>query len=162
MKINKHQGLALFYIFFGLLLGYATLNIKYLFSIAQEDVGPKFFPMCCAVGFVVCGLGKLFSSKNKEGKVFIEDKKGWLRLGFILVCFVAYVYGMKYIGFIISSFLILLGLPYMLSENKKMEFWKVTVFSASITAITYMVFVYLIDVLLPTGIWIKALLRALR
>lgn len=163
MKINKHQGLSIFYILFGLLLLYLTSNIHFMFSVSSEDVGPKFFPYCCSIGIIICGVGKLLTSKNKEGKIFIKDKEGWLKLLLILAVFIAYLVSINYLGFIFSSIVLGTILPFMLAtQDKRPSLWKVIIFSVVLTLITYFIFTKLINVFLPTGKLIKMLLRALR
>ena len=56
-KLNKQQGLSLFYIALGIWVAYVTSDIRALFQVASEDVGPKMFPYCCAAGLILCGIG---------------------------------------------------------------------------------------------------------
>ena len=162
-KFNKHQWLSLFYIAFGAVIIILSKNIKYLFSVAEGDVGPKFFPICCGVGLIICGIGKFFSSKDKKSKPFIKDAKGWLRVLLMFAVLVAYLLGMKYIGYIISTFAFAAVVLRMLSSDaEKLPRWKILLFAALMTLFSYVCFEKIINVMLPQGRWTKALLRALR
>lgn len=160
-KLNKHQWLAVFYIAFGALMIFLASRINFLFAVAEEDVGPKFFPTCCGVGFILCGMGKLLSSSGKKSKAFIQGK-GWLRLALIVAILLVYVESWTYMGYIIPTFLLLIAMTYMLSEGQKPTWWKVIIFSAITTAAVWFAFVKLMNVMLPAGKWIKALLKLLR
>ena len=159
-KLNKQQGLALFYIALGFLVAYLTSDIRALFQVASEDVGPKMFPYCCAGGLVLCGLGKFLTSKNAKSKPFL-DRQGWIRLIIIFLVMAAYVAGLTYLGFIITTPIMLFGLTCMLADGKKLIWWQVLLFSIIMTAAVYFAFTKLMNVMLPAGTWTRALLRAL-
>ena len=69
---------------------------------------------------------------------------------------------MKYVGYLISGFLLLTVLTSMLSLDHRPPLWAVMLFSAVVTVCTYLFFEEAVHVLLPTGTWIKPLLRTLR
>lgn len=162
-KFNKHQWLSVFYIFLGALLIFMASRISYLFAITEGDVGPKFFPTCCGVGLIICGIGKFLSSKDKKSKPFISDKKGWLRVLVILVLFVVYIFALKYVGYLLSTFVFAAVLLKMLSSDTvELEWWKILLFALLMTLFSYLCFEKIIKVMLPQGKWMKALLRALR
>lgn len=159
-KLNKQQGLALFYIAFGFLVAYLTSDIRALFQVASEDVGPKMFPYCCAAGLVICGIGKFLSSKDAKSKQFL-DKQGWMRLAIIFLVMAAYIAGLTYLGYIITTPIMLFGLTYMLADGKKLVWWQVLLFAIIMTAAVYFAFTKLMNVMLPAGEWTRALLRSL-
>jgi len=159
-KLNKQQGLALFYIALGFLVAYVTRDIRAMFRVASEDVGPKMFPYCCAAGLVICGIGKFLSSRDAKSKQFL-DKKGWLRLAVIFLVMAAYIAGLTYLGFIVTTPFMLFGLTYMLADGKKLVWWQVLLFAVIMTAAVYFAFTKLMNVMLPAGEWTRALLRAL-
>ena len=159
MKFGKQQNLSLLYILFGMALFAMTSQIKYRFAVATEDVGPD----CCAAGIVLCGLGKFVSSLGKgSGKPFIGSLSGWGRMAVILLVLLLYVYGLKYIGYLASGFLLMTALVLMLGLDRRPPLWKAMVFSAVVTLSTYLFFENAVHVLLPSGVWMKPLLRALR
>lgn len=119
-KLNKHQWLALFYIAFGALMVFLSSHISFLFAVAAEDVGPKFFPTCCGIGFILCGIGKFLSSVRKEAKAFIKGK-GWIRLVLMVVVLFAYVESWTYLGYIIPTFCLLIALTYMLADGQRLK-----------------------------------------
>ena len=144
-KINKHQYLALFYTAFGLLLYILSSRIDFMFTVAQEDVGPRFFPSCCAVGFAICGAGKFFASKDKTAKPFLNGK-GWMRLALMVAILAIYI-------------ALMCGMVYMLSDGARPKWWAAVIFAAATTAAVWFAFTGLMNVMLPQGKWIKALLK---
>ena len=116
-KLTKSRGLALFYIVFGIVLIYLSSQIKYMFAVTEGDIGPKAFPTCIGIGIVLCGIGKLFSRQTKADKVFMKDKKGYLRLVAMFALFVAYILGLNYLGYIISTIAFAAVLLKMLSAE---------------------------------------------
>ena len=163
VKLTRQQTLALLYVFLGGAVYYFTSQIKYRFAVATEDVGPRFFPYCCAAGFVLCGLAKLLSpSSRKASKQFIPGWPGWSRMVVVLLVLVLYVYGLKYIGYLASGFLLVTALTMMLGLDRRPPLWKAMLFSTVVTLATYFFFEKAVHVLLPTGTWMKPLLRALR
>ena len=128
---------------------------------AAGDVGPRFFPYCCAVGFILCGIGKFLTAKNKKAKGFIKDKGGWMRIAVILALLLIYTAGIKYIGFLLASIILTAIMTYMLADGIKLKWWTVALFSVISSSAIYLFFVYAVSVPLPTGVWIKALLKML-
>ena len=159
-KLNKQQGLSLFYIALGIWVAYITSNIRALFKVASEDVGPKMFPYCCAAGLILCGIGKFLSSKDAKSKPFL-NKQGVIRLITIFLVMAAYIAGLTYLGFIITTPFMIFGLTYMLADGKKLVWWKVLLFAVIMTAAVYFAFTKLMNVILPAGEWTRALLRSL-
>lgn len=160
-KLNKNQYLALFYIFFGGILAWQTSKVSNLFAMAAGDVGPRFFPYCCSVGLVLCGIGKFLTSKNKKTKGFIKDRGGWLRLAVMFVLLLVYTAGIKYIGFLLASMILTAVMTCMLADGIKLKWWKVALFSVITSLCIYLFFVYAVNVPLPVGVWTKAILKLL-
>jgi hypothetical protein len=118
------------------------------------------FPYCCAAGLILCCIGKFLSSKDAKSKPFL-DKQGAIRLIAIFLVMVAYIAGLTYLGFIVTTPFMLSGLTYMLADGKKLVWWKVLLFAVIMTAAVYFAFTKLMNVILPVGEWTRALLRAL-
>lgn len=161
-KLTKSRGLALFYIVLGIVLIYLSSQIKYMFAVTEGDIGPKAFPTCIGIGIVLCGIGKLFSRQTKADKVFMKDKKGYLRLVAMFALFVAYILGLNYLGYIISTIAFAAVLLKMLSAEQKLAWWKILTFAVVMTLFSYFCFEKLIKVLLPQGKWTRMVIRALR
>ena len=161
-KLTKSRALALFYIVFGIVLVYLSSQIKYMFSVVEGDVGPKAFPTCIGIGIILCGIGKFFSRQAKEDKPFMKDWKGYLRLVAMFALFVAYILGLKYLGYIISTIAFAAVLLKMLSSEQKLAWWKILIFAVVVTLFSYFCFEKLIKVILPQGKWTRMVIRALR
>ena len=80
----------------------------------------------------------------------------------VLLVLLLYVYGLKYAGYIISGVLLLIVLTSMLSLDRRPPLWAIVIFSVVVTLCTYYFFEKAVHVLLPSGVWMKPLLRALR
>jgi len=159
-KLNKQQGLALFYIALGIWVAYLAHDIRSLFQVSSVDVGPKMFPYACAAGLVLCGIGKFISSRDAKSKPFL-DRQGVLRLAVIFLVMAAYIAGLTYLGYIITTPIMLIVLTYMLADGKKLVWWHVLLFAVLMTAAVYFAFTKLMNVILPAGEWTRALLRLL-
>jgi len=159
-KLNKQQGLALFYIALGIWVAYLAHDIRSLFQVSSVDVGPKMFPYACAAGLVLCGVGKFISSRDAKSKPFL-DRQGVLRLAVIFLVMAAYIAGLTYLGYIITTPIMLFVLTYMLADGKKLVWWHVLLFAVLMTAAVYFAFTKLMNVILPAGEWTRALLRSL-
>lgn len=160
--LNKDRYLSIFYILLGITIVILASQIKTMFAVASEDTGPKFFPYLCGTAMSICGIGKFISSKNKKAKVFLKDKKDWLRLIAISAVLIGYVYLMNYFGYVITSFALLYVLSVMLADEKKLKWWQVAIFSAVVILVVYLLFHMVLNISLPQGKWIKALMRLFR
>ena len=162
MKLNKHHYLSLFYIGLGVVLMILTSRIKSLFAVSSEDLGPRFFPNLCAIGIILCGIGKFISSGKVSSKPFLRSKKDYLRLAGIWIILVVYVLALKRVGYIISSYVLMFVLSTLLADDNKPKLWKRLLFAAFMVALTYGLFHFVIKISLPEGTWIKALRKSLR
>ena len=161
-KLTKSRALALFYIVFGIVLIYLSSQIKYMFAVTEGDIGPRAFPTCIGIGIVLSGIGKLLSRQTKADKVFMKDWKGYLRLVAMFALFVAYILGLNYLGYIISTIAFAAVLLKMLSAEQKLAWWKILIFAVVMTLFSYFCFEKLIKVILPQGKWTRMVIRALR
>ena len=159
--MNKDRYLSLFYIALGLLIIYFSSQIKTMFAVLSEDTGPRFFPYLCGILMSVCGVCKFIASKGKKGKQFVKSPKDWLRIILISAILIAYVLMLKYTGYILTSFVLLMVLPFILADGKKIKWWHVALFAAFFVAVVYVGFYHVLHISLPEGIWIKAIRKML-
>ena len=73
-----------------------------------------------------------------------------------------HAYLMNYFGYVITSFALLYVLSVMLADEKKLTWWQVAIFSAVVILVVYLLFHMVLNISLPQGKWIKALMRLFR
>ena len=152
MKIGKNRIIALIMIVFGLLVIWQTGQIKATFAVSTKDTGPKLFPYFAAGCLVLCSIGKFIAAKEDEKYVWFFDKTGWIRVLTALLMFVAYVLALKYIGFLISTPLMLFGRVKLIAGKKPIRYPVTVIFCIAVTAVIYLVFNVLMHIMLPKGI----------
>ncbi len=161
MKLNKDHYLSIFYIGLGILILFFTSRIKSLFTVATNDLGPKFFPFLCGIGIILCGIGKFLTSSKSKTKAFLPNKRDYIRLVGLWVLLVVYVLSVKYLGYIFSSLVLMFVMTTLLADTKKLNVWHRILFAVLMVALTYLLFSYVIKIPLPQGKWIKGLLKTL-
>lgn len=161
MKLNKDHYLSIFYIVLGVLILFFTSRIKSLFTVATNDLGPKFFPFLCGIGIILCGVGKFLTSAKSKAKTFLPNKRDYVRLAGLWVLLVVYVLAVKYLGYIFSSLVLMFVMTTLLADTKKLKVWHRVLFAVLMVALTYGLFSYVIKIPLPQGKWVKALLKML-
>ncbi len=109
-------------------------------------------PTLAVFGLIVCGLGIFLQStlKNVKEKQFL-GKDGWIRGGVTFLILILYVLGLKYIGYMISTTILLYVLATLFSKGKQTRVVARIVFSVSFTILVYLVYVQLFKLSLPAG-----------
>ncbi len=158
--LNKDHYLSIFYIALGALILYLTSRITSLFSVDTNDLGPKFFPSLCGIGIILCGIGKFLTSAKNTPKKFLHDKKDYIRLAVLWLILLVYVISIKYVGYMLSSFVLMFIMSTLLADEHKPKVWQRLLFSLIMVALTYCLFHFVIKINLPQGQWIKALIKA--
>lgn len=120
-----------------------------------DEPGPKLFPMISGIGLIVCGLVLIFRKPRGEDKPF-ADKAGWIRMAVLFVTLMAYVFiGLEYVGYLISTPLLIMVVSYMLAEkDKKPKIWFCILFGLIVGLTLYFFFSYL-KIQLPRGVILK-------
>lgn len=148
---EKTKNIVCSVIFFllGAFLYTESMGIKVLMS---KDLGSGFFPKVVAVGlmafsaleFVVTFLNKKFVEDEKTDR----DVKGGI---LTILCMAAYAALYDFLGFLLASALYLFFQILILSNEKNRKIPFFAVLSVVCSAVIYGIFVYGIDVPLPTG-----------
>jgi len=113
---------------------------------AVTKMSGAFFPQVCFTVIFLGGLFLILQAKRRSEKValptFRIDK-----LAEIIVALIVYVFLMKYVGFLISSALFLVGAMWLFGEREL----KVIIPTAVVTAaVVYALFTYAFMIVLPT------------
>jgi putative tricarboxylic transport membrane protein len=132
------------------------LSMRFSAVKGYQQMGDAFWPQL--VLLVLMGLAVLLilqsvwkgkkGSKKKASPQETPDRPALLKTMGLMVL---YVLCIPYLGFLVSTFLALVALSYLMGDRKKS---RMVLFSLSMTAATYLVFALLIYTALPRGIWI--------
>ena len=139
-------------VFLGISLAICLGSIKLSLGSFHKP-GSGFFPLLTGACLGVCSiLVFLKSYKRPEGyekRDFFSNKRGLLKIGYVILALFLYAIGMNYFGFVLST-LLFLGFLLRGIDPKP---WS-TVISVSIlaTAASYWIFKIWLDVQFPTGI----------
>ena len=143
---------ALFWIVFGAIFAVGACEYK-LFK--SGIPGPGFLPFMVAVCLIVLSvdvLTRTFSKANGEGDTAVggrifPEKNSLRRLSSALLSLFFYAVCLKYLGYILTTFLFMIVVLKSIEPVK----WKITlIFSALITGLSYALFTIL-QVELPRG-----------
>lgn len=149
MRMNKNRWISLGLIAFGLFWIWQTTKIKPLFGVSSEDIGPKIFPIFASVMLIICCIGKFLTS-NKESAAFC-DKEGWKTVGLLIVTFAVYVFLLDWIGYLISTPVLLVVLVKLLARGRKISLVRAIIFALVTTVCVYVLFTLVMNVMLPSG-----------
>ena len=133
-------------IFFG------VLTAQFSMPLTPEYPGPKMLPTLAVFGLVVCGLGIFVESTRKQmkEKVFLGSD-GWKRVGLTFAVLILYVLGLKYLGYLISTPVLLYAITSMFAKGKHVRLWAKILYSVLFTLFVYFVYVQLFNLALPRG-----------
>jgi hypothetical protein len=117
-------------------------------------VGPEVFPYIASVGLLLCAVGLFFKKDRKDGRngggPFL-DKQGWIRVLKLSALLVSFPIVFTYFGFIIAALLLLYVMISLFDLGKEETVFKKGLVSVVVTAILYVLFVYLVKINLPIG-----------
>lgn len=147
------RGLSIGLFFFSLWALYLSITIEK--TAIRQTIGPEVFPigisiilMLASVGLFVrsfrVGEGRAGSPELPEG-VEKEDRKTQL---LVLLGIVVYIFALEPLGYVISTFLLCF---YETAVFEARHWVRNILSSAGFSIGVYYVFVYILDVLLPTG-----------
>lgn len=124
-------------------------------------VGPTVFPYIAAGGLLLCGIALFFkrmTDEEKEKDPFL-DKAGWFRVLKLVILLAFFPVMFKYLGFIISAIVLLFIMISLFDLGKKESVLKKILVTAAVTGTLYVVFIYVINIKLPSGDLIKMLVH---
>lgn len=152
-KMNRARRFSLGMIVFALFAIWQTSTIVPTFTaqLGGTDAGSKLFPyIACTIILVTSVLR--FLTSGEEGAEFLPPS-GWLRLGKILGCFVLYVLMLKYLGFLIATFISPALLVFVMKGDKPVKWYTIVIFALILDVVLYFLFHNILGVVLPTGIF---------
>ena len=141
-----------------LIMGLTTQIRPTFGSISGSDPGSKAFPFGIAILLLLSSIGKFITCSKPDEKPFVEGKEGWFKILSVLILLLVYTVLMKYIGFIICSFAGTALLLWIMRGRQKISAVTYIVYPAVLTAVLYILFNNILQVIMPVGqIW-KAIL----
>ncbi len=136
-----------------------TTQIKPTFSgISGSDPGSKAFPFAVAILLLLSSIGKFITCNKPDETSFVAGKEGWLRIGSVIVLLLVYTILMKYIGFLICSFFGTMILLRIMRGERKIKLVTYLLYPAILTAVLYVLFNNILQVIMPVGELWKAIL----
>ena len=152
MKIKRDQITGLVLVILGIVM--LVLISQFKKPITAEYPGPRLMPGIAALGLIICGLGIFVKGcRQKEADKQIISKKGLVRMLIAFAALWLYILGMKYLGFLISTPLLVFGLTWYFAKASGVSLkpWIVIVFSIAVTAVIWAMYVPLFGLELPVG-----------
>ncbi len=136
------------------------LGIVYLVAAFQlpptnlvGDPGPKVFPMVGGV-IVIISSGAILLKRYDEMPKAAYTLEQWKKAAVMLGVFVLYTVMLWVIGYVIATPIILVLTSYMFTDDGvKVALWKRILFAAVVTAFIYWIFVKVLVMLLPMGMF---------
>lgn len=158
--MKKDRAIGLVSLALGIATMIGTMQIPISSSIASSpEPGPRLFPTIAGVLLIICGLG-LILQKQKDAEPFLE-KQQWKRLGVLALVFVLYCVGLSFLGFVISTPVMLFVSMTMFAGEKKLPLPAKLLYCAGVTGVIYLLFVVLFKTNIPSGTLVKAISKLL-
>jgi hypothetical protein len=144
-------------ILIGLSIFFFYITAQFPIVKGYQQMGDAFWPR--AVLFVLIGLSvilivqsflkgrKIETAKKTSLKEVLDRPALFKTMGVMIV----YILCIPYLGFLISTFLVLIVFSYLMGDRKAS---RMVYFSLGMTVATYLVFALLIYTALPRGVWV--------
>ncbi len=139
---------------FLLLVSFLVFWISKGFPSSKTGIGVSTFPKLLAGVLIIFSIIIITqaiknSSFSKEEPIFEEFKKGHVLIIAVIVILIIYIQTLEALGFILSSFLLLITLMFIFGERRKIILLLVPLL---FSVILYLVFSKMAMVFLPEGI----------
>ena len=133
---------AILVLIFSFFYGLEAYRLKSGFG--SDSVGPRGFPLMLAAILAVLGIVLLFKKPTPKNW---PNAKSWLNIVLALVSFVIYAYLLLPLGFIASTTL----QTGFLSQRFGAKYWQALLLGLGSSIFLYLLFVYALQIPLPTG-----------
>ena len=151
MKIKRDQVAGAVLVILGIIVFVMTNQLSVPFTLSYP--GPKALPMIAAVGFTICGTGVFLDGckeKMKDEKPFLS-KGGWIRILVAMAVLVVYIFSVSLIGYLIVTPFVAYVLVTLFAKGNKSTFKGRGIYSVLLTAVIYVVYIYVFGLSLPSG-----------
>ena len=161
-KFNKTYLMGIVCLLFAAWIAWQTSSIPN--KLVSNEPGPKMFPYISAAGIAVMSvLSMIFDGKKEneakeagQAKPYL-DKKGWMRMGLILVECLLFAVFMNLIGFWITAMIGMFVFVMTLKSGKKVNLIFAIVLCVALSSQCYFGFTRGFQIPLPSGTLWKAL-----
>lgn len=153
MKIKRDQITGLVLMIAGIV--FFAMIAQFKKPMTLEYPGPKLMPGIAAFGLVVCGLGIFVTGcMQKTADKVVLTKNGLLRVIISFVALCLYILGMKYLGFLICTPILVYGITtyFAKASGAQTRLWVRIVFAVAVTAVIWATYVPLFGMDLPVGL----------
>ena len=136
----------------GILVAVGTKLMKVTMRLSVGDPGPRLFPYLAAIGLVVCGAG-IAASQTPDKKMLALEPKQWKKFIRLFLVLAAYLAGLKFLGFLITTPVMTVVLIWILKQEKKVHLLAACIYALLLTAVLHVVFVRILSIVLPKGMF---------
>ncbi|WP_181899218.1 tripartite tricarboxylate transporter TctB family protein [Lachnotalea glycerini] len=124
-------------------------------NLISNEPGPRLFPYISAIGIIICSLLSMVFDGKKQTKVTERkpylDKAGWIRLVLILSELFVFGFGIEWLGFLITSIIMMIVIIWTLKGDKKINTIIGVGLAIGLSMLVYFGFTKGFMIPLPTG-----------
>lgn len=151
MNLTQERVMGMVIAGLGLLMFLNTFTMS--FMMLADDPGPRLLPRVVSIALILCGIGLAFYKSEGAKQLTFKLNENSKRMVISFIALLAYALLFNVIGYIISTFVFLSFLTWYLTKEKdKATIWKSLINGFVVTAIIYVVFSQLLNVILPAGL----------
>jgi putative tricarboxylic transport membrane protein len=151
MNLTQERVMGMVIAGLGLLMFLNTFTMS--FMMLADDPGPRLLPRVVSIALILCGIGLAFYKSECAKQLTFRLNENSKRMVISFIALLAYALLFNIIGYIISTFVFLSFLTWYLTKEKdKATIWKSLINGFVVTAIIYVVFSQLLNVILPAGL----------
>lgn len=149
---NRDRRVSVLVFIFAIVWLVMAKDIKAIFGLdGSADPGPRLFPYIIGILLIVTSIGKFITCNQEDETGFYEDYKGWLKAGAVFVLLFAYCWLFPILGFALTTFAGGILSVLLLKGDKKVRWFSPVLFAGILTAVMYVLFVQVLNVIMPTG-----------
>lgn len=149
---NRDRRVSVLVFIFAIVWLVMAKDIRGIFGLdGSADPGPRLFPYIIGILLVVTSIGKFLTCNQEDESGFYENYKGWLKAGAVFVLLFIYCWLFPILGFAITTFAGGIASVLLLKGDKKVSWYGPVLFSGILTGVMYVLFVKVLNVMMPTG-----------
>lgn len=142
-----------------LLVMAATTQIKPTFNaVSGSDPGSKAFPFAVAVLLLLSSIGKFITCGKPDERPFVAGREGWLKIAAVVGLLLAYTFLLQSMGFLLCTFLGTALLLLLMRGDRPIRPVTYVLYPGLLTAVLYLLFHTVLQVILPVGLLWKSIL----